>query len=208
LAIPIIIAIVVIALFLWSTLSPKSMYWTLSAWQHKDPEANEPSDSAYAMTRISSFVGLGLFLICVAALWSIAHQDQVKKDSEAKKLALCKEILPEFKSLFSKETGIDADDFYEFAERIELRGEIDEEDIYYPYGLYTYTLTYEIYDKSGELIASANVTDLWHDKEQSGQSGSEPQSGSRPQSGLSLNPASPPPESHRYHTPTCGYAPW
>jgi hypothetical protein len=48
--------IVVMVMFLWAAISPKSMWWTLSAWRYRDPEANEPSDAAYLMSRISGIV--------------------------------------------------------------------------------------------------------------------------------------------------------
>lgn len=45
-------------LALWTLISPGSVYWALTAWQYKDPDANEPSDAAYMMSRIGALITL------------------------------------------------------------------------------------------------------------------------------------------------------
>jgi hypothetical protein len=60
------------ALAVWLLVSPKSVYWTLHAWTHRNPEANEPSDAAYAFWRVGAglalviFVGMGWWLASAA----------------------------------------------------------------------------------------------------------------------------------------------
>ncbi|WP_135453189.1 DUF6199 family natural product biosynthesis protein [Mycobacterium sp. DL99] len=41
--------------------SPKRIWWVTQSWKFKDPEANEPSDTAYGMTRAG-----GVFVILLA----------------------------------------------------------------------------------------------------------------------------------------------
>lgn len=45
-----------------SLINPRSLWHAFSAWQYRNPEANEPSDAKYAMSRVSCAV-CGLFLI-------------------------------------------------------------------------------------------------------------------------------------------------
>lgn len=54
-----IIGLVIMTLtLLWSVIDPKGMWRTTASWQFRNPEANEPSESAYAFARICSLVGL------------------------------------------------------------------------------------------------------------------------------------------------------
>lgn len=46
----------------FSMLFPKTLWWTLEAWKYQNPEANEPSDSAYTYGRIGSAVMLAVSL--------------------------------------------------------------------------------------------------------------------------------------------------
>jgi hypothetical protein len=39
------------ALGAWMAISPRSLFWRTAAWQYRNPEANEPSDAAYALRR-------------------------------------------------------------------------------------------------------------------------------------------------------------
>ena len=61
-------AVLVVAMaliMLWAAISPESMWSTTSAWQYRDPEANEPSDAAYAVQRVGAVLGLVLIAILV-----------------------------------------------------------------------------------------------------------------------------------------------
>ena len=39
---------VLIPMLLWGAIDPRGMWEVTSAWQFRDPEANEPSDDAFA----------------------------------------------------------------------------------------------------------------------------------------------------------------
>jgi hypothetical protein len=54
--------IVAAFLFVLGCMDQRKLYWKTSAWKYRDPEANEPSDSALAMNRF------GLFAVAVAFL--------------------------------------------------------------------------------------------------------------------------------------------
>ena len=58
----------VIALLLWGAISPRSQWQRLFAWSYRNPEANEPSDAAYALTRVVNIVILGVLVWQVIGL--------------------------------------------------------------------------------------------------------------------------------------------
>ncbi|WP_189335649.1 hypothetical protein [Actinoplanes ianthinogenes] len=53
------------ALLLWGAVSPPSQWRVLAGWAYRDPEANEPSDTAYLLTRLGNIVAL-VFLVCAS----------------------------------------------------------------------------------------------------------------------------------------------
>ncbi|MFV8053393.1 DUF6199 family natural product biosynthesis protein [Mycobacterium sp. 48b] len=57
--------------------SPRRIWWVTESWKFKNPEANEPSDTAYGMTRAG-----GVFVILLALFLgvSIIHSDFQRKD--------------------------------------------------------------------------------------------------------------------------------
>lgn len=56
--------------------SPRRIWWATQSWKFRDPEANEPSDAAYGMTRAG-----GVFVILLALFVgaSIIHSDFQRK---------------------------------------------------------------------------------------------------------------------------------
>ena len=63
-----IIFFAVAVLAVWGAISPRSQWNTLSAWQYRNPDANEPSDAAYALTRVVNVIGLIGVLIMLGLL--------------------------------------------------------------------------------------------------------------------------------------------
>ena len=59
-------AVLFLALCVWAAVSPRSMWWTTTAWRYRDPASNEPSDAAYLMTRIG-----GIVVVAVVAITSV-----------------------------------------------------------------------------------------------------------------------------------------
>mgnify|MGYP001640235234 CR=1 FL=1 len=45
-------------MLLWSVIDPRGLWEVTSSWQFRNPEANEPSDSAFAVQRFFAFVAL------------------------------------------------------------------------------------------------------------------------------------------------------
>lgn len=68
--------LVVIALCaIWPSVNPQGMWWTLSAWRYRDPDANEPSDELYFVYRTGAVVSLvassalGIVLLLNSAIY-------------------------------------------------------------------------------------------------------------------------------------------
>jgi hypothetical protein len=53
--------LIVVPGLLWGAISPRSQWRALSAWQYRNPDANEPSDAAYGLARFSNIVALLVF---------------------------------------------------------------------------------------------------------------------------------------------------
>ena len=45
-------------MLLWSVIDPRGVWEVTSSWQFRNPEANEPSDSAFAVQRFFAFISL------------------------------------------------------------------------------------------------------------------------------------------------------
>lgn len=75
--------IVVIGFGLAWAVVPRKMWRITQGWQYKNPEANEPSDAAYAMWRISSIVAI--VVIIVAMLTLISNQNMTSKQREGER---------------------------------------------------------------------------------------------------------------------------
>ena len=64
----VVIALIVCVIFaLWAVVNPRSIYWTLTAWQYRHPDAVEPSDAAYTASRVSGVIML--VMIVGFAIW-------------------------------------------------------------------------------------------------------------------------------------------
>lgn len=64
----IIMLVALSVLLIWGVISPRSMWMKTKAWQFKNPEANEPSDAAYSMTRTASAIGIFAILCSIGML--------------------------------------------------------------------------------------------------------------------------------------------
>ena len=54
----ILFVLVIIPMLLWSVIDPRGVWEVTSSWQFRDPEANEPSDGAFAFQRLAAIVAL------------------------------------------------------------------------------------------------------------------------------------------------------
>ncbi|WP_051571052.1 DUF6199 family natural product biosynthesis protein [Cryptosporangium arvum] len=59
---------VLVALALWAVIAPRQQWWLLTAWRYRDPDANEPSDLAYHLTRAA---GVGTIVVVLVLGWQL-----------------------------------------------------------------------------------------------------------------------------------------
>ena len=66
---------VLIPMLLWGAIDPRGMWEVTSSWQFRDPEANEPSDDAFAFQRLAAIVALLMIVGGVFFVMSASHRN-------------------------------------------------------------------------------------------------------------------------------------
>lgn len=61
---------IAIVLFVLGCMDQRKLYWKASAWQYRNPEANEPSDAALGLNRVGLFAGAVAMLVCAGIVHS------------------------------------------------------------------------------------------------------------------------------------------
>lgn len=56
------------ALLLWGIVSPRSLWQTTQGWRYRNQEAVEPSDTAYALCRWGSVIGIVILVIITVTI--------------------------------------------------------------------------------------------------------------------------------------------
>lgn len=74
----------VIPLGLWGVINPQSQWRSLSAWQYRNPDANEPSDASYALSRFGSLIGLGAWGVLLVMLLSADSPDEKSRATDSR----------------------------------------------------------------------------------------------------------------------------
>jgi hypothetical protein len=68
---------------LWGLIAPRSAWRALVAWQYRNPEAHEPSEAAYTVSRVSSFFALVMMVITASLISSAADSIDTEPDPQA-----------------------------------------------------------------------------------------------------------------------------
>lgn len=63
-----------------SVVAPRRVWWATVAWRYADPAANEPSDEAFAATRVVSV--LALVVVVAGAIWFGWNDYTLRHDDE------------------------------------------------------------------------------------------------------------------------------
>lgn len=69
-ALAIIILLIGLPIGLFMLLKPRALWWTFQSWRYKNPEANEPSDAAYAMSAFSGLIVIVAVVIVAVVAWT------------------------------------------------------------------------------------------------------------------------------------------
>ncbi|HIV57599.1 MAG TPA: hypothetical protein H9902_06540 [Candidatus Stackebrandtia faecavium] len=89
-------------LLLWGAISPRSMWQTLQSWQFKNPEANEPSEAAFAFSRVASIVGL-VIVICGGVYMTTTVLPEIEEGNQRESYEECLQRNDDDEGLLSAE---------------------------------------------------------------------------------------------------------
>ena len=78
----VLVAVIAVPLLLLQILAPRGVWRATEAWKFRNPDANEPSDAAYAMSRIGAVFGL-IGLIVAGVIFYDLDQDVKEREREA-----------------------------------------------------------------------------------------------------------------------------
>ena len=102
----ILFVVVIIPMLLWGIIDPRGMWEATSSWQFRDPEANEPSDSAFAMQRFSAFVSLLVIVGAFFFVMSASHRNASGRATD--------DVTPHvYPNIYSSSDGEDSDGYAE-----------------------------------------------------------------------------------------------
>lgn len=59
--------------------APRGIWWATESWKFRNPEANEPSDTSYALSRVG---GVVVIIVALALGTSIIAQDHTKTQAD------------------------------------------------------------------------------------------------------------------------------
>ena len=69
-AVLVFVVIMAVVMFVLGCMDQRSLYWKMSAWQFRDPQANEPSDAALGVRRASLFISAVVLLVTAGVIKS------------------------------------------------------------------------------------------------------------------------------------------
>ncbi|MDO4260369.1 MAG: hypothetical protein Q4C87_12700 [Actinomycetaceae bacterium] len=76
--------IVAVIVLIATAINPKGVWEVTESWKYKDPDANEPSEIAFAFGRISAIITLLVFVVAGLSLWGMtAEREGEKRESVA-----------------------------------------------------------------------------------------------------------------------------
>ncbi|MGH3241060.1 MAG: hypothetical protein ACRDNL_11825 [Spirillospora sp.] len=78
--------LVAAVMFVLGCMDQRKLYWKGSAWQYRNPEANEPSDAALSLRRASFFIG-AVMLLVLAGILKAADNSTVYSTSQVHSVA-------------------------------------------------------------------------------------------------------------------------
>ncbi|MFT3715788.1 MAG: hypothetical protein QM774_07530 [Gordonia sp. (in: high G+C Gram-positive bacteria)] len=70
----------VVPLVLWGIVDPKGSWRALESWKYKNPDANEPSEASYALSRVGGVIGLVLLIGMGVMAYNDSRDDEAPRD--------------------------------------------------------------------------------------------------------------------------------
>lgn len=67
--------------------APKAIWWATQSWKFRNPEANEPSDAAYGMTRVGGVLLIVLALVIGATIISDHREAEQRREAKEQQQA-------------------------------------------------------------------------------------------------------------------------
>ncbi|AZG44980.1 DUF6199 family natural product biosynthesis protein [Gordonia insulae] len=67
----VLIVLVAVPLLIWQVVSPRGVWRATEAWKFRDPDANEPSDEAYAMKSVGAVMSIIALIVAVVVIASL-----------------------------------------------------------------------------------------------------------------------------------------
>lgn len=102
----ILFVVVIIPMLLWGIIDPRGMWEATSSWQFRDPEANEPSDGAFAFQRLAAIVALLMMVGGVFFVMSASHRNASDRATD--------DATPHvYPNIYSSSDGEDSDGYAE-----------------------------------------------------------------------------------------------
>lgn len=102
----ILLVLVIIPMLLWSVIDPRGVWEVTSSWQFRNPEANEPSDSAFAVQRFFAFVSLLVIVGGAFFFVSASHRNASDRATD--------DVSPHvYPNIYSSSDGEDSDGYAE-----------------------------------------------------------------------------------------------
>ena len=93
-------------MLLWSVIDPRGVWEVTSSWQFRNPEVNEPSDSAFAVQRFFAFVSLLVIVGGAFFFVSASHRNASDRATDDVSPHVCPNI-------YSSSDGEDSDGYAE-----------------------------------------------------------------------------------------------
>ena len=102
----ILFVLVIIPMLLWSVIDPRGVWEVTSSWQFRNPEVNEPSDSAFAVQRFFAFVSLLVIVGGAFFFVSASHRNASDRATD--------DVSPHvYPNIYSSSDGEDSDGYAE-----------------------------------------------------------------------------------------------
>lgn len=76
----IVVLVIGIPIGLYMLLRPKHVWWTFESWKYKNPEANEPSETAYGLSALSGGGVIVAAIILAWVAWSTEKDQRAAED--------------------------------------------------------------------------------------------------------------------------------